>query len=90
MRYLKKYEGVVKAADLKRVKIEGDALNIILKCLDKYGIKGMSEFKKKCDETLGEIEDIWSEIPFEFDDVDVTFEPYLYHEMYKGRKSDGE
>ncbi len=78
MKYIKYFEAIVKTEDLTKVELEGEVLEVIEKHLADIGIESRDQFKKESDETISSIEDIFREIGYEFPDIDINFERYLY------------
>lgn len=71
-------ESIVKAKDLERVPIEGETWNLISKYLKKYNLDHKQEFKKKCEQGLQDVMDIWNEIPYELPKIKIDFSKFLY------------
>jgi hypothetical protein len=69
MRYLKTYEGIIKASETTYVNINEDILKIIFECLNDLSIYPKENMQRIIDDVFNDIELIWTDLKDELDNV---------------------
>lgn len=69
MKYLKTYEGIIKASEATYVNINEDILKIIFECLNDLSIYSKENMQRIIDDVFNDIELIWTDLKDELDNV---------------------